>query len=267
MKHEHIQEAARDAKQMEENSILGGDPLLETCTCTSVETEYSQMCDYCQSLEKAHPGYFAGLIPSWTGTNSREGDGHDSDCATHDAPAYPVGECDCSLLINVEPDAWASKIMCVGPEYGKTRYGKLPVQGLQPGYYSHEKLYSEKTVIGSIKSAKCTNTDTWNCKYCKKVKSCEANKDCGFPPREDSPHWRDVVDGLPQEAQEVLFVRGDKVLYGAWIDGNFWHSNKRMAAVYWMPIPKPPVNLCFDEIKPRIVFEPVSKDEYEVGES
>ncbi len=27
---------------------------------------------------------------------TREGDGHDSDCATHDAPAYPTGECDCS---------------------------------------------------------------------------------------------------------------------------------------------------------------------------
>jgi hypothetical protein len=78
MKHEHIQEAARDAKQMEENSILSGDPLLETCTCTRYETNPYEMCDYCQAAY------------------GRRGDGHDSDCATHDAPAYPAGECDCS---------------------------------------------------------------------------------------------------------------------------------------------------------------------------
>lgn len=145
MNYEHIQESARDAKQMEESSILGGDPLMETCTCTRVETEFSQMCDYCQALEKKHPGYFAGLEPSWTGTNSREGDGHDSDCATHNAPAYPNGSCDCSF-INIEPDAWASKIMCIGPDYGKIKYDKLPIQSLNTLYYQHEKLYSEKAV-------------------------------------------------------------------------------------------------------------------------
>lgn len=100
MKYDNVQEAARDAKQMEENSILGGDPLLETCTCTRIETEFSQMCDYCQELEKKHPGYFAGLETSWTGTNSRVGDGHDSDCATHNEPAYPSGDCDCSPVSN-----------------------------------------------------------------------------------------------------------------------------------------------------------------------
>ena len=55
--------------------------------------------------------------------------------------------------IYVEPDAWATITKCVGPEYGKTRYGKLPVQSMQPGFYSHEKLYSEKTVIGLMKAA------------------------------------------------------------------------------------------------------------------
>lgn len=114
MKHEHIQEAARDAKQMEESSILGGDPLMETCTCTRVETEFSQMCDYCQALEKKHPGYFAGLEPSWTGTNSREGDGHDNDCATHDAPAYPKGECDCSVQDDAtQENPWRAHIYAV----------------------------------------------------------------------------------------------------------------------------------------------------------
>jgi len=55
--------------------------------------------------------------------------------------------------IDVEPDAWATKTMCIGENYGKTHYGKLPIQSMQPGFYSHEKLYSEKTVIGLMKSA------------------------------------------------------------------------------------------------------------------
>lgn len=50
--------------------------------------------------------------------------------------------------IAVEPDAWATITKCVGPEYGK-----LPVQSIQPGFYAHEKLYSEKTVIGLMKAA------------------------------------------------------------------------------------------------------------------
>ena len=57
---------------------------------------------------------------------------------------------------------------------------------------------------------------------------------------EDAPRWRDVVDELPQEAQEVLFVRGGKTVHGAWIGGIFWHSNQKMAAATWMPLPKPP---------------------------
>jgi len=69
MNYEHVQESARDVKQMEDNSILGDDPLMEMCTCTRVETDFSQMCDYCQALETKYPGYFAGLEPSWTGTN------------------------------------------------------------------------------------------------------------------------------------------------------------------------------------------------------
>ena len=55
--------------------------------------------------------------------------------------------------IAVEPDAWATITKCVGPEYGKTQYGKLPIQSIQPGFYSHEKLYSEKTVLGLMKAA------------------------------------------------------------------------------------------------------------------
>ena len=55
-----------------------------------------------------------------------------------------------------------------------------------------------------------------------------------------APRWRDVADELPQEAQEVLFVRDGKTVHGAWIGGIFWHSNQKMAAAYWMPLPLPP---------------------------
>lgn len=51
--------------------------------------------------------------------------------------------------------------------------------------------------------------------------------------------WRDVVDELPQEAQEVLFVRNGKTVHGAWIGGIFWHNNTQMAAAKWMPLPVP----------------------------
>lgn len=57
----------------------------------------------------------------------------------------------------------------------------------------------------------------------------------------DCVRWRDVsTDGLPTEAQEVLFARGKETLHGAFIGGLFWHSNKQCAALYWMPLPKPP---------------------------
>ena len=62
---------------------------------------------------------------------------------------------------------------------------------------------------------------------------------------EKAPRWRDVAEELPHEAQEVLFVRGGKTVHGAWIGGIFWHSNQKMAAAYWMPLPLPPnAELC-----------------------
>ena len=75
MKYEHVIEASQDAKQMEDTSILGGDPLdgrpCETCQC------YTLGC----------------------GEDCREGDDHDSDCSTHNAPAYPAGDCNCSASL------------------------------------------------------------------------------------------------------------------------------------------------------------------------
>lgn len=82
-----------------------------------------------------------------------EGDGgavdrHDSDCATHNMPAFPNGECDCSLR-GTEPAAWISHRRVVGlPD--KDFYGKLPIQSLQPGFYSHTPLYAHPARSGVV---------------------------------------------------------------------------------------------------------------------
>lgn len=41
---------------------------------------------------------------------NREGDGHDSDCATHDAPAYPKEHCDCSPVSHLDLIALARRV-------------------------------------------------------------------------------------------------------------------------------------------------------------
>jgi len=53
----------------------------------------------------------------------------------------------------VEPDAWASKIMCLGPQHGKIIYDKLPHQSFNPLYFTHEKMYTESSVVGLMKAA------------------------------------------------------------------------------------------------------------------
>lgn len=55
-------------------------------------------------------------------------------------PAPSQGNANHSAL--QEPVAWISRIRCVGPEYGKEIYGKLPVQSLNPLYYEHIPLYA-----------------------------------------------------------------------------------------------------------------------------
>ena len=55
--------------------------------------------------------------------------------------------------ICVEPDAWATTDNCVGPNLGKVRYDKLPIQSLNPLQYTHEKMYSHRSVIGLMKAA------------------------------------------------------------------------------------------------------------------
>ncbi len=55
-----------------------------------------------------------------------------------------------------EPVAWISRIRCVGPEYGKEIYGKLPVQSLNPLYYEHIPLYAapvQAVDLGAVREA------------------------------------------------------------------------------------------------------------------
>lgn len=70
--------------------------------------------------------------------------------------------------------------------------------------------------------------------------------------------WRDVVEELPTEAQEVLFVRDNKVVHGAWIGGIFWHSNTKMAASKWMPLPPVELPLLYAApvVQPDMVMVP-----------
>jgi hypothetical protein len=52
--------------------------------------------------------------------------------------------------------------------------------------------------------------------------------------------WRDVDYEVPEQAQEVILVLGEKVVHGAWIGGMFWHNNRKVEATKWMPLPCPP---------------------------
>lgn len=49
-----------------------------------------------------------------------------------------------ALSKDADPVAWISTVQCIGPDYGKELYGKLPVQSLQAGYYKHTPLYLGK---------------------------------------------------------------------------------------------------------------------------
>jgi len=52
--------------------------------------------------------------------------------------------------------------------------------------------------------------------------------------------WRDVsVDGYPEKAQDLLFVRDRKTVYGAWIGDRFWYNNEHVAVLNWLPLPPP----------------------------
>lgn len=68
----------------------------------------------------------------------------------------------------------------------------------------------------------------------------------------DATGWRDVVDELPNEAQEVLFVRNRKTVHGAWIGGIFWHNNEKCAAATWRPMPEPPSGNRIGAILPEV---------------
>lgn len=48
-----------------------------------------------------------------------------------------------------EAVAWISTVRCVGPDFGKEYYGKLPIQSLQTGYYDHTPLYAAPSIVES----------------------------------------------------------------------------------------------------------------------
>lgn len=49
-------------------------------------------------------------------------------------------------MSEIKPVGYISRVMCVGPDYGKEIFGKLAVQSLQAGYYSHQKLYDQSAI-------------------------------------------------------------------------------------------------------------------------
>lgn len=101
--------------------------------------------------------------------------------------------------IEVEPDAWATKDMCIGPHYGKVHFDRLPIQSINPLQYTHEKLYSEKTVIGLLETAyEAGKKDGW-----------EACETC----HRGSPN--------ADEANEEKYNRLDKEFDEAWDRGDY----------------------------------------------
>lgn len=99
-------------------------------------------------------------------------------------------------------------------------------------------------------TAECTNDDKWNCKYCRKVKSCEANA-VGItdrPPITDSERLEWLVRNVSGKE-----LRRIGVTYGGncgrdLIDVAMLKQNNHGVVSY--------------QEESRMVFEPVSADEY-----
>lgn len=80
--------------------------------------------------------------------------GHEDACALNDwgcevvlaSVAAPEQQ------VEQEPVAWISTVNCIGPDYGKERYGKMPIQSLQPGYYRHTPLYTAPPAAPDVSS-------------------------------------------------------------------------------------------------------------------
>ncbi len=56
-----------------------------------------------------------------------------------------IGQAAQSVPVVGEPVGWVSTIECIGPDYKKNLFGRLPIQSLQAGYYSHTALYEKPT--------------------------------------------------------------------------------------------------------------------------
>lgn len=82
----------------------------------------------------------------------------------------------------------------------------------------------------------CTNDDKWNCKYCRKVKSCEANK-AGTTARPPAKDWTCGAEKRCDPCRETGAIHcADPSNCGG-----PWDARKE---------------------KPRMVFESVNADEY-----
>ena len=63
----------------------------------------------------------------------------------HTETAWRAWQAAQSVPVVGEPVGWVSTIECIGPEYKKKLFGRLPIQSLQAGYYSHTALYEQPT--------------------------------------------------------------------------------------------------------------------------
>lgn len=58
----------------------------------------------------------------------------------------------------------------------------------------------------------------------------------------DIQGWKDVsIHGYPKSGSDVLMVRSEKTIYGAFIGDSFWYNNEKIAVLYWRYLPDPPV--------------------------
>jgi hypothetical protein len=119
------------------------------------------------------------------------------------------------IKIVVEPDIWESKTQFSNSEQ-TTKYGKLPVQSLNPSLYKHKKLYYENTVIGLMKASKydgyvegrisleeeLTQLKEDKARLIEALQDCKADMEC----------WAQYADDYFQEKHDL---KGDIAKYDA----------------------------------------------------
>lgn len=73
--------------------------------------------------------------------------------------AFEAGAAHAVAQMQGEPVAWMSTVMCIGPDYGKVRFDKLPIQSLQEGYYSHTPLYTAPATAEQPQAREITDAE------------------------------------------------------------------------------------------------------------